>query len=176
MRTDSSFAEALQSAGPFVQHADKLALYGRFVGCWTFDARRWTDDGKVLSGRGEIHFGWTLEGRAIQDVWILPARDAGATPELGPWTFYGTTLRVYDPNIDAWHVLWSDPRTQYYSRQLGRAEGADIVQVGGEASGAKTRWRFTEITDDAFRWLGERLDDDGKTWRLQVEFLARRTA
>ena len=176
MQIQNSFAEALLSTGRFAGHAEKLALYGRFVGAWTFDAKRWTDDGGVLSGRGEIHFGWALEGRAIQDVWILPARDAGPSPELGPWTFYGTTLRIYDPTIDAWHILWSDPRTQYYGRQVGRAEGGEIVQIGGDGSGAKTRWRFTEITDDSFRWLGERLDDDGGAWRLQVEFLARRTA
>jgi hypothetical protein len=23
-------------------------------------------------GKGEIHFGWVLEGRAIQDVWMTP--------------------------------------------------------------------------------------------------------
>jgi len=47
--------------------------------------------------RGEIHAGWVLQGRAIQDVWIFPG------------AFYGTTLRVYDPGLDAWHILWSDP-------------------------------------------------------------------
>lgn len=175
MHHQDGFIEALQAQAPFAMHADRLALYGRFVGAWFFDARRWTDDGKLLTGRGEIQFGWTLEGRAIQDVWILPARDAGPSPELGPWTFYGTTLRIYDPGIDAWHILWSDPRTQYHSRQTGRADGADIVQIGSDDSGARTRWRFTEITDESFRWLGERADGDGG-WRLQVEFLARRIA
>ncbi|TIL41051.1 MAG: hypothetical protein E5Y87_03330, partial [Mesorhizobium sp.] len=68
----------------------------------------------MLTGRGEVHFGWVLEGRAIQDVWILPARNTGAQSSLGKWSFYGTTLRVYDPGIDAWHIFWSDPRTQYY--------------------------------------------------------------
>ncbi|MFD9896957.1 hypothetical protein ACHMW4_02050 [Mesorhizobium sp. UC22_110] len=175
MHHPNSFSEALQAPGPFAAHADKLALYGRFVGAWSFDAKRWTDDGKLLTGHGEIHFGWALEGRAIQDVWILPARNAGPSPELGPWTFYGTTLRIYDPGIDAWHILWSDPRTQYHSRQTGRAEGADIVQIGGDGSGTRTRWRFTEITDNSFRWLGERADGEGD-WNLQVEFLARRAA
>ncbi len=115
------------------------------------------------------------EGRAIQDVWILPARDGETSPELGAWTFYGTTLRIYDPNIDGWHILWSDPRTQFYSQQTGRAEGADIVQIGGDSSGTRTRWRFTEITDTSFRWLGERAGEEG-SWHLQVEFQARRIA
>jgi hypothetical protein len=176
MPRSNSFAQALHSAGPAAAHAEKLNLYGRFVGVWTFNARRFTEDGKVLTGRGEIHFGWVLEGRAIQDVWILPARDAGPTPSLGNWTFYGTTLRVYDAGLDAWHILWSDPRTQYYSRQLGRAEGNAIVQQGADDTGSTVRWSFTDITDDAFRWTSERSHDNGAIWRLEVEFLARRAS
>ncbi len=87
-------------------------------------------------GRGEIHFGWVLEGRAIQDVWILPG------------VFYGTTLRVYDPGLDAWHILWSDPVKQLYTRQIGRARGHDIVQEGVDDAGAAIRWSFTEITPE----------------------------
>jgi hypothetical protein len=33
---------------------------------------------------------------------------------------------------------------------------------------------FTEITPDSFRWTGEALNPDGKTWRLEGEFRARR--
>jgi hypothetical protein len=174
MTRTSSFVEALVSADPFAENAGKLDLYGRFTGAWEFDATRWTEDGKVLTGRGEIHFDRVLEGRAVQDVWILPARNAGPSPSLGPWTFYGTTLRLYDPGQDAWHIFWSDPRNQYYSRQLGRAEGDRIVQAGVDGSGDDVRWSFGDITENAFRWLGERSRDGGRTWRLEVEFLARR--
>jgi hypothetical protein len=168
------FAEALHSPGPIEGLAGKLNLYGRFVGAWTFHASRHLEDGTVLTGRGEVHFGWVLEGRAIQDVWILPARDAGPSPALGKWTFYGTTLRLYDPDADAWHIFWSDPRNQYYSRQSGRADGDRIVQVGVDGTGSSVRWSFSRITENSFRWLGERSHDDGATWRLEVEFLARR--
>jgi hypothetical protein len=172
MTRTSGFVEALVSGGPFAENAAKLDLYGRFVGAWEFDARRWTEGGKLLTGRGEIHFDWVLEGRAVQDVWILPARNAGPTPSLGPWTFYGTTLRLYDPGQDAWHIFWSDPRSQYYSRQLGRAEGDRIVQTGTDAHGDTVRWSFSDITKNSFRWLSERSHDGGGTWRLEVEFLA----
>jgi hypothetical protein len=174
MPETSSFAEALHSDEPAKALAGKLNLYGRFVGAWTFDATRHLDDGSVLSGRGEIHFGWVLEGRAIQDVWILPARGTGSPSSLGDWTFHGTTLRVYDPGLDAWHIFWSDPRNQYFSRQLGRAEGDAIVQDGADGTGGLVRWSFSRITEDSFRWLAERSHDNGATWRLEVEFLARR--
>ena len=171
----SYFPEALHSAGPVEDLGEKLKLYGRFVGAWRFDASRHLEDGTVLTGRGEVHFGWVLEGRAIQDVWILPARHTGPQPSLGAWTFYVTTLRIYDPGLEAWHIFWSDPRNQYYSRQLGRAEGDSIVQQGADGTGASVRWSFSRITENSFRWLGERSHDDGKSWRLEVEFLARRS-
>jgi hypothetical protein len=170
----NTFAEALHTDGPDPDLAEKLKLYGRFFGAWVFDATRMLEDGTRLTGRGEVHFGWVLEGKAVQDVWILPARDAGPSPSLGTWTFYGTTLRVYDPGIDAWHVFWSDPRSRYFSRQLGRAEGDMIVQVGADDTGSLVRWSFSRITENSFRWLGERSHDGGATWRIEVEFLAQR--
>jgi len=157
-----SFAEALSSTGPAADRADKMSLYGWLIGDWRFDAVMHADDGARHTGEGEIHFAWVLEGRAIQDVWILPG------------IFFGTTLRIYDPGLDAWHILWSDPLKQLYTRQIGRARGRDIVQEGTADGGAATRWSFTEITPDGFRWTGERSLDGGATWQLQADFRARR--
>jgi hypothetical protein len=162
--TAHSFIDALRSVGPAPDRADKMQLYGWLIGSWTFDATVYRDDGSVHRGTGAIHFDWVLEGRAIQDVWILPG------------IFYGTTLRVYDPGIDAWHILWSDPVRQYYGRQIGRAQGDGIVQLGKNDAGDALRWSFTAIKPDSFRWTGERSRDDGKSWQLQADFLARRGA
>ena len=159
-----SFIAALHSDRPAPDRAGKLGLYGWLIGRWDMDSVIHKDDGTTQTGRGAIHFGWVLEGRAIQDVWILPG------------VFYGTTLRVYDPGLDAWHILWTDPLKQVYLRQIGRARGDDIVQEGQSDNGIAIRWSFTEITPDSFHWLGERSPDGGATWRLQVEFFARRVA
>jgi hypothetical protein len=88
--------------------------------------------------------------------------NAPILPVAGNW--YGTTLRVYDPGLDAWHILWSDPATQFYTRQIGRARGQDIVQEGKLDSGDILRWSFTEITPNSFHWLGEHSADGGATW------------
>lgn len=157
-----SFTDALHSSTPAADPADKLGLYGWLIGQWDMDAVVHLGDGTVHNGQGEIFFGWVLQGRAIQDVWSLPG------------LFYGTTLRIYDPGLDAWHILWSDPVRQVYTRQIGRARGADIVQHGTDDAGVPIRWSFTEITADSFRWLGERSADGGATWTLQAEFTARR--
>jgi hypothetical protein len=161
MTAASSFVDALHTSRPAPDRAEKLSLYGWLIGQWEMDAVVHLDDGTQHKGRGEIHFGWVLEGRAIQDVWILPG------------IFYGTTLRVYDPNIDAWHILWSDPMRQVYTRQIGRAHNDGIVQDGENDAGEPVRWSFTEITPNSFRWRGERSRDGGASWQLQAEFFAR---
>jgi hypothetical protein len=84
---------------------------------------------------------------------------------------YGTTLRVYHSRIDAWQIQWTDPVTQTYLSMIGRRDGADIVQLGKSPDG----WSFSEITADSFRWRGEVSLDRVATWRLDVEFLARRS-
>jgi hypothetical protein len=177
LSTSQAFIDVLHADRPAPDSADKLALYGFLVGSWEMEVAAFEPDGARHTGRGEIHAGWVLEGRAIQDVWMIPPRaerreGAPALPVAGNW--YGTTLRIYDPRIDAWHILWSDPATQFYARQIGRAEGSDIVQMGKLESGAMLRWRFTDITGEAFHWIGEHSADDGKSWRLQVDILARR--
>src|SRR5215831_10192934 len=113
----NSFLQALHSDAPASDRADKMSLYGWLIGRWDMDAVVHLDDSSKHNGRGQIHFGWVLEGRAIQDVWIIPRRaerrpGMPAMPVAGNW--YGTTLRVYDPGLDAWHILWSDPATQVY--------------------------------------------------------------
>ena len=174
----SRFASVLHAAGPAPDRADKLSLYGWLIGDWDAEIVAHAPDGKSHSGQGEIHFGWVLEGRAIQDVWMIPRlkdRKPGAPslPVAGNW--YGTTLRIYDPALDAWRIYWIDPATNAYRYQIGRHQGQDIVQEGKTESGAHSRWSFTDIAPDSFRWLGE-TSADGKTWRLEVEVRARRTS
>jgi hypothetical protein len=98
--------------------------------------------------------------------------NASDFPVTGPW--YGTTLRVYDPKLDAWHIHWIDPATGFQARMVGRAHGGDIVQEGTLENGARVRWSFSNIRADAFRWTGELSMDAGQSWKLQVDIAARR--
>lgn len=157
---DRTFIDALCSTGPAADRTDAMQLYAFLVGGWRMDATVFADDGTRHQAQGEIHASWALQGRAIQDVWSLPG------------FFYGTTLRIYDPGRDAWHILWSDPLKQYYARQVGRPRGKDIVQDGRNDAGEDVRWSFTEITPHSFRWLGERVRDGA--WQPQAEMLAQR--
>jgi hypothetical protein len=169
------FLESLGAEGPSPDRGARMDLYGWLIGSWDLDVTGFLENGKQRRRPGEWHFGWALEGRAIQDVWIVPPRGAARTGDAAAnVNSYGTTLRVYDPRIDAWHIQWTDPVTQTYLSMIGRKEGSDIVQLGKSPDGNLIRWSFSEITPDSFRWRGEISADDGATWRLQVEFLARR--
>ncbi|MFT3761133.1 MAG: hypothetical protein QM761_00690 [Pseudoxanthomonas sp.] len=173
MSFPTSFIETLHSEGPAADRRDGLQLYAFLIGRWEYDARYHLDNGRIRQSSGEIHAGWVLGGRAIQDVWIVPARGLPRPqpPDFGD--YFGTTLRVYDPALDAWHILWSDPLRQTYCRQLGRARGEDIVQEG-EDDGVRQRWSFREIAADSFRWTGESSHDGGADWKLYADFRVRR--
>ncbi len=174
----TTLAAILLADKPAPGRADKLGLYGWLIGSWEADIVTHAPDGTHHQGQGEIHFGWALQGRAIQDVWMIPRlRDrTGAPPMPVAGNWYGTTLRVYDPAIDAWRIFWIDPATNAFYQQIGRRRGADIVQEGTTEQGGLSRWSFTAITPHAFRWLGEASFDKGASWRLLVEVLARRTS
>lgn len=174
----SALASVLLADAPAADRIEKLGLYGWLIGSWEADVVVHGADGETHYSKAEIHFGWALEGRAIQDVWMIPRRNdrTGAPPLPIAGNWYGTTLRIYDPAIDAWRIFWSDPATNSFRQQIGRRSGADIVQQGKTESGGLSRWSFTEITSGSFRWLGEGSQDHGASWRLIVEILARRAS
>jgi hypothetical protein len=152
-----------------------MMLYGQFVGSWDLKVIDHDSDGSRREGSGEVHFGLVLEGRAIQDVWIVPgrgARQGSNVPTMG--NRYGTTLRVYDPNIKAWHILWLNPVTQTYNTMIGRKVKDQIVQEYRDEDGTLSQWVFSEITPDSFHWIGRSSRDEGKSWFVETEFFAQR--
>src|SRR5207244_12126506 len=124
--------------------------------------------------KGEIHFSRVLEGRAVQDLWIMPRRSERGAALDPAFNMYGTTLRIWDAAAQAWRVTWNNPVTGQRNDLVGRRTGNEIVQVGARPDGTAIRWIFTEITADSFLWIGESLLQDGKTWKREGEFRAKR--
>ena len=171
-----SFQEVLHAAGADAAREPKLALYAWLVGEWAMDITTILEDGAKRTGRGEIYAGWVLQGRAIQDVWMIPRlrdRKPGVEQLAGAGNWYGSTLRIYDPNLDAWRILWNDPATNLFTQQIARARGRDIVQEGPDPRGGTMRWTFSEIEAASFHWTAER-SSDGKNWRKEVDIRAHR--
>jgi hypothetical protein len=175
-RTETPFvdglAEALHVSAARPERADDLRLFGQFIGSWDI---RWSgldSDGRPARVRGELHFGWVLGGRAIQDIWIVPGRNEPGEGKP-PLAFHGSTLRFYDASIDAWRSTWIEPVNGRVRRFIGRQIDDEIVLVSDDDD-PPLRWRFTDITPDAFCWRGETSRDSGGTWTLDEEMLISR--
>ena len=161
---------------------EKLMLFGQFVGRWEAEAQAFLPDGTVRKHYWQIRFDWVLEDRAIQDVWITPPRsgpNVGKSERWGPFdNQYGTTIRVYDPKLDAWHATWIDPCAGYRAELVGRVRGetrnAEIFQEGTGSDGMHLRWIYSEITADSFRWRAELSRDGATSWFKAIQLLAQR--
>lgn len=148
--------------------------FGRFVGSWDLDVIYYDESGAVRrQTSGEWHFGWALEGRAIEDVWIVPPRTQRSSGGQAPGE-YGATLRFYDPSIDAWRSTWHGPVHGIVWPFIARQEDDAIVLTRTEEDGALTRWIFDRIEPNSFHWRAIISADGGKSWRLEQEMFAKR--
>lgn len=101
------FINVLVSKGKSNLIPEKDNLYGQFVGEWDFE---WVDNQGTTGERhvqGEWIFAWVLEGTAIQDVFICPSRKA-RIKDYQPDAAYATTVRMYNPNTEAWDILYTE--------------------------------------------------------------------
>ena len=142
-------------------HAD---LFGRFVGTWDADYSFIAEDGSIRRSRGEVLFGWILDGYALQDIFLSYPK-SGSTDERK----MVTGVRFVDPKTDKWTVMFSAPAFGVAIRMEGGAEDDRIVLRGRDDKGDLLRWSFNDIRPDSFVWRGETSHDGGKTWRLEEE-------
>jgi hypothetical protein len=163
-----AFAHALQSNGPSVP--DHARIFAPFIGSWDLVVRWFDESGALVrTEAGEWHFSWVLEGRGIQDVWIVPPRD-----NRGPGTVYeyGTSIRFHDPVLDAWRSVWIGPVQRAIRTFTARKLGPCVVLETTPDISPALRWSFHDIAADAFSWKNETRDAGG--WRTQQTFEARR--
>lgn len=143
-------------------------MFGQFIGGWSLEARWFMPDGRTRSGKGEVHFGWILEGRAIQDVFST-RKGRRLVPT-------GTTLRFFDPKVNAWHCVWISPRQGAVRTFVARRAGEEIVLEGHTSGGEAEQWIFSDITRVSFRWRAVEWDKARNGWRLTEKMEAKRLA
>ena len=164
--TAQSTFPALVANGPNTKYSDKLQTFGQFVGSWTFDGTEFHEDGSHSTDKGEIHCQWVLQGQAVQDVFLETSRSDSES------LLYGSTIRFYDPKIDAWRVTWINPGAGVVRTFIGRKSGGEIVMEGASGDSPQIRWIFLDIKSDSFHWRGEKRT--GSTWRIYEELDAHR--
>ncbi len=174
-RAGSGFAGALASSTRSPDIRESEDIYAPLEGEWEVETRDVLPDGSVVTGRGEWLFARVLEGRAFQDVWILPSRVPGGPRPKHPCDRYGTSLRMLDPATREWRVVWMNPVSGAFDVLRARKEGEQIVQEGTRPDGQRIRWVFDVLSPQRFHWYGEAQQPDGR-WAREVEFSGRRRA
>ena len=155
---------ALKALGAHPTLRDQAAVFGRLVGTWDVEYTDFNKDGKVTHRSGEFIVGWVMDGRAIQDFWIVYPSAGRKDREVY------TDLRYFDPKSRTWPSTFVDPEHASVARFTGGAVGDDrIVLDTQDFGGTDTRWSINEIRPDSFVWREEESLDGGKTWRLLAE-------
>ncbi|HJP58954.1 MAG TPA: hypothetical protein VJ865_03120 [Gemmatimonadaceae bacterium] len=159
---------ALGAPGPHPSLKGEARTFDRFVGTWDCDFTFHLPDGSVRMKKGELHFGWVLNGYAVQDIWTTYPTKADEEKSSG------TSFRFFDTKSKEWRVVFIQPQYSYVVSVVGGLEGDRIVLRGKDADGNPIRWTFFDMTDTSFSWHGEKSHDGGKTWALEEDHHMRR--
>ena len=153
----------LGSETPNPSMGEEAQTFDRLVGTWDAEFTFYRNDGTVFHKKGELLFGWTMDGRAMQDLWI------GYPTQNQKERSIGTTVRFFDTALKQWRVVFINPQFNYIVSAQGGREGDRIVLRGLDTDGLPIRWTFSEIKPDSFHWQGEKSHDGGKTWKVEED-------
>jgi hypothetical protein len=161
----------LRSADANPSIGEEAKTFDRLVGTWDADFTFYRKDGSVSHKKGELLFGWVMDGHAMQDLWI------GYPTENQKERTIGTTIRFFDTTLKQWRVVFVNPQFNYVVTAQGGREGDRIVLHGQDTDGLPIRWTFSEMKPDSFHWQGEKSHDGGKTWKVEEDHhIKRRSA
>ena len=132
---------------------------------------RWYENGVVTREMaGEWLFARVLEGRAIQDLWIVPPRSEREADLYE----YGTSIRFYDPASRKWRSTWIGPMHGMVRTFLAERHGDDIVLASESAAEGALRRVFSDISAQNFSW--HNYVQKFGAWQLQQDFVCTRKA
>ncbi len=161
----------LQADGPHPDIPPQQRIFAPFIGSWDLRVTWYADGAPVRRASGEWHFAWVLEGRGVQDVWIVPPRRE--RPAVAHPYEYGTSIRFFDPAIDAWRSTWIGPMHAFIRTFIARSEGSRVVMRSEDGAHPRLRWSFSDVRPDSFTWRNEQQASDG-TWVLTQDFATTR--
>ena len=105
--------------------ASELDLFGQFAGAWHTTITRFPADGSAPSTQiGDWEFSHALDGRAITDVWRVPASSVAvvdANREVG------LCVRIWDPRLQLWRFTFHSTATSTVIHMYGQRVGDEIV-------------------------------------------------
>lgn len=170
MASPDGFVQALLSEQASPDLSNETRIFEPFIGSWQLVVRWFDASGRIVREQpGEWHFARVLEGRGIQDVWIVPPR--GSRSGENDYE-YGTSIRFYDPKLDAWQSTWIGPMHQVVRTFTARGVDGRVVLETTPDVVPQMRWSFSEVSPRSFRWTNE--VNEGGAWRVQQTFEATR--
>lgn len=145
-----------------------LEQFGQFAGTWTCTPGNRQPDGTFKDAPFKPKWIWSyaLNGTVIQDIWKPNVENAP------PGSVMGTNLRVYDPESDAWEMVWTTETLGGFQTFESKMEEGNMVMRGDLPAGAfpahMVRITFHNISENYFDWSYEAsAPGDGENWQLQ---------
>ncbi|PWK82987.1 hypothetical protein C8D88_112238 [Lentzea atacamensis] len=172
MDVSAQLASVFTAAAPRPELAEHLNVFEPLIGSWSLVVQNFGEDGTVQTTDAEWHFGWALDGRALADVWISPARASRSGDTDGEW---GLSLRFYDPELGAFRSTWLGPGRGWVIPFIGRRT-EDGFALEGDKNGVRLRWTFSELTAESFSWRAEETEPGADEPFVRQRFQARRTS
>ena len=137
---------------------DVLNIFEPLIGAWDLKWTGYNPDGSTQTELGEWFFFWALEGRIVQDIWIIPGLQNRGR-EGYPKGEYGTTLRYYDKKQQKWKASWFGPLQNSFPTFTINKTDEEIILESEPGDAIQRKWIFSQIQPDSFHWRSERLKD-----------------
>jgi hypothetical protein len=134
------------------------ALFHQLIGTWDVRYEFTDKNGKPRSNRGQVHYGWVLGGKALQETWTSDSESKDSQP-------FGTTIDFYDLKRQGWTAVWKYPAEGMTMIMTGGEVNGSFVLTGHDQSGALQRWSTSVGQRDSIIIRAEISNDEGETWR-----------
>jgi hypothetical protein len=160
----------LRAWGPHASLGDQARVLARLVGAWDVEYIDFKKNGEKKRRTGELQFGWVLDGRVLQDLWVVNPSEAGKEREVYTDLFY------FEPKSGNWRVASVDPYTASVANFVGSATADNqIVLESRDLDPAEAhRWSFNDIGPEALVFRDEVSSDNGMTWKVRSEYHMKR--
>jgi len=128
-------------------------LFGQFIGEWEFNMEVHETDGSTKEFNGNWLFKKILQGRAIQDVWMVPTLEW--SNNNGGFYEYGTSIRSFDFKTKKWKVTWVGPiQNQHFEFDVEHINNEIQMQLINHNE-LQMKWVFYDIKTNMFQWRSE---------------------
>ena len=121
---------------------------------------------------GDSKISIILDSCVILEEWTSASAQQGLI-------YSGKSFNSYNTATRQWQQTWTDNTGNTTEFLKGTGTPGKIVYYADKVTGPKgkifmRRLTFTKLSDDKVRQLGERSDDEGKTWTTEYDLEYRR--